>query len=137
MLFLCRIFITAKIFTTSTHTNYFDRLVKEPGDSLLLSSTIIQSQNSLSTSFFNFLRTIPASVISPEEAGHYTSSQRPVNTLSQKTLTASGSLPLSASVAERTAHYTDSFSGVKLLIFNFSTIGRTYHPRGAFNHRFI
>ena len=54
MLFLCRIFITAKIFITSTHTNYFDRLVKEPGDYLPLSPTIIQSQNSLSTSFLTF-----------------------------------------------------------------------------------
>ena len=65
--------LTALTITTSTHTNYFDRVVKERGTEAPLSRPIIQSRFSLSTPCrrFVFSSCFRAELLNPEEAGHY------------------------------------------------------------------
>ncbi len=65
--------LTALTIITSTHTNYFDRVVKERGAEAPLSRPIIQSRFSLSTPCRRFvlLSCFRAELLNPEEADYY------------------------------------------------------------------
>ena len=73
--------LTSLTITTSTHTNYFDRVVKERGTEAPLSRPIIQSRFSLSTPCrrFVFLPCFRIELPNPEEADHYNLPDQLVN----------------------------------------------------------
>jgi len=65
--------LTALTIITSTHTNYFDRVVKERGTEAPFSRPIIRIRFSLSTPCRRFvlLPCFRVELLNPEEAGHY------------------------------------------------------------------